>query len=282
MHARFAAALLLLAAGCTFPLRATTRDRLEPSETAMILQTTAEGAAPRVADAFAARGFPLVDRRVAADGTLLLKLKGRRSVASFVSGGGTQHGSWVRGKSGEIGSVFYASLAPVPEGVRLELYGKPTYQGDESCRPEDPPPFRCRELGSPEEVHVPTSGPFGSLVTGREEAETVRGILVELAMSGLGVAPEPARDERLAPPRIVPASFEQEWTSPPPGWGRGTASRDATVRTAPDRGAPEVSRVVAGEKVVAADAETRGFRRVHASGGRRGYVEAPAISAGSP
>jgi uncharacterized protein YgiM (DUF1202 family) len=54
-------------------------------------------------------------------------------------------------------------------------------------------------------------------------------------------------------------------------------TRNASVRSGPDRGAPVLRELAAGTTVTASDRSTRGFRRVRTSDGRSGYVEEGAV-----
>jgi hypothetical protein len=170
--------LLLLAGGCG-AIRASSRDHLPPAASRVVLPGPADGVVPRVIAAFARRGFAVVDRRVDRAVTVL-KFKGARATVTVVTTGAY---GMVSGSSSSLGSVFYARLLPSPAGTEIDLIGKPTVDGKEVCSDADAGLDRCSE------VVTGLLWPGRRQATGKEEAEQIRGVLVELDLEAPGRAP---------------------------------------------------------------------------------------------
>jgi hypothetical protein len=208
MKAQLAATLLtLLCAGCA-EIRASSRAQLASEQSRLQFSAADDGAIKPLIEAFARRGFPIVDRQQAKDGTYLT-FKGARTSVTVVTG--TQYGT--TGQSTDVGSVFYARVTPGEGGAQVELFGKPTVSGLPVCSDHDSSwKQRC------EPVVTGALWPGRSRTTGREEAEIIRGIILELSMSNLAAVPassEPAASAQTAPPKCV-ASDLPEWGTASP------------------------------------------------------------------
>ncbi|WP_257452930.1 hypothetical protein [Archangium lipolyticum] len=157
---------LLLGAAC-FPLRYTSGSSwryLSYEQSHFTSAQPPDELALRVIDLLTRRGFPLVNRKETAPGKLVYQFKGLRETVTELD-------------STAIGSVFYAEIEPLGTGSSLVLSGWATRNGWETCTKEDPTPLGCN------------SGIGGSSWTdvrplnGREEAELIRGTLIELSMT---------------------------------------------------------------------------------------------------
>jgi hypothetical protein len=109
-----------------------------------------------------------------------------------------------------VGSAFYVLLTPQGDTTKVELFGKPTLDGSEVCS-EGAPVWApvCQE-----EVFAGSMWTGRDQMTGREEAETIRGMLLEMDLSASGgpgsrvVSAEPKAEP--AQPTCV-ASALPEW-----------------------------------------------------------------------
>lgn len=173
--------VVVWAVGCT-PLRASSRERLGPEQSQVVLAERQEEAARRVGEAFARRGFPLLDRRLDDTSTVSV-FQGERQKVRAGSGGA--YGAAV--ETYVVGSRFYARLTPRPEGgTRVELFGKPTLEQREVCS-GDEPEWLDPCTGGPTTGFLP--GQVLDRMSGREEAELLRSVLGELRPPPSGSRP---------------------------------------------------------------------------------------------
>jgi hypothetical protein len=125
------------------------------------------------------RGFLLVDKGETRTGVQVYVFRGSRSSATVVTEAANQVGI----RTIELGSVFYALVQPIPAGVnpsgaRLFLFGKPTVNGADLCSDVD---ARLIEFGYQcKDVAVEEGSSFRASITGREETDVVRGVLLTL------------------------------------------------------------------------------------------------------
>ncbi len=167
--------LATLVTGC-FAQVQSSQALLGPEDAQTVLRTTPNDTARELARILGNRGYHLIDQRSEGQ-TLLLKLGGNRE--ALVEGKPTY--TW------QFGSVFYARIAPAPEGSLVSIVGAPIVDGAEACT-EPPTGMPC------EHVHV---GYFqGGHVDGVEEANVIHGVYAELALEQLVVA----RNAPAAPP----------------------------------------------------------------------------------
>jgi hypothetical protein len=77
-----------------------------------------------------------------------------------------------------VGSWIAARVEPMPSGTRVQLLGKPNLGGQEVCSDADvqlaDAEYWCRD------TRVNPASPYYAQMTGREEAELIRGLMVEL------------------------------------------------------------------------------------------------------
>jgi len=164
--------LALVATGCVSSVTTTSRSVLPPEQSHAIVKATPDDTARALVTLFTHRGYSLVDQHALPNGQLVLRLKGTRE--QITEGGKHWTGSSV------VGSVFYATLEQSGASLTaLDLYGKPTLDGRESC---DKP--GCEPLYA--------DGRQMQSMTGFEEAEVIHGVIAELALEGL-VVPTPAQ-----------------------------------------------------------------------------------------
>ncbi|HEX7603180.1 MAG TPA: hypothetical protein VF316_16295 [Polyangiaceae bacterium] len=147
---------------------------LAPDQSDLVLLPASQLVAALHAE-FAARGSPLADQRQAPNGDTVYVYKGRRTAITSVSATRTI----ITSQTYQIGSWFAVRVATTPGGVRLSAIGKPTVNGVEVCSDADSTlsdvQYRCQDTHVREDA---TSD--RQLITGREEAEVVRGIFVVL------------------------------------------------------------------------------------------------------
>jgi hypothetical protein len=197
--------LLFLGSGCMEIVRASSRSELTEKQSKVVLAGTADDAARRLTDLFSKRGFVLTDRQVRKGGVPLYVFKGQRAALTTV----TTIGRSVSGSTNTVGSAFFVQVTPEADGTtQVALFGKPTLDGHVVCDDQDPAWVpRCEE-------DVYARGMWTGLdqMTGREEAEAIRGMLVELeleASSGLGSRVATGEEEPAKPSCV--ASELPEW-----------------------------------------------------------------------
>src|SRR6185295_3866807 len=115
----------------------------------------------------------------------------------------TGSGGYVSGSSNAVGSVFYAHLAPADGQTRIHLLGKPTGDGNETCSDLDADPFLVPDKCS--EMVTGVLWPGRVQMTGREEAEVIQGIDIELELAGTAKRP-PGKYEAEPPAATAAAS----------------------------------------------------------------------------
>ena len=154
----FAVALV----GCVPPVVATTPSPPAEAEAVLTIAAPLDVAQQRLVEKLSERGFALVERR-ATQNSAWLRFSGNRDYTVTT-----------------IGSVFAASLRPLTaSSTQIELRGKPTIDhyeecpsfGDEPCDPATP---RVRYAGATHDFAL----------TGREEADVIRGVFAELQLDG--------------------------------------------------------------------------------------------------
>ncbi|NTX14696.1 hypothetical protein HUA76_28290 [Myxococcus sp. CA056] len=201
------AGMVMLGSGCISSIRTSSHSFLDAKKSEALLQGGPDDAARRITELMSKRGFPVTEKQVRKDGSLVYVFKGLRTALTTVSGGDIVYGS-----TNTVGSMFFVLLTPREDGVtRMDLFGNPTLDGRAVC--SDAPPTwvpRC-------DKNVIT----GSLwhgrdqMTGKDEAEAIRGMLLELELgqtSGPGalIARPEAPPEAPSQPTCV-ASEHPDW-----------------------------------------------------------------------
>ncbi|HYV49801.1 MAG TPA: hypothetical protein VFA20_33325 [Myxococcaceae bacterium] len=163
--------------GCT-TLRISSRDHLTESGSSLMTSLSPDEASRGLVEQFGKRGYPLLDRRQVSGAETVLKFKGSRATITHVSRGS--------GGTAVVGSVFYARIATGSGQSRIALLGKPTLNGDEVCSDWD----ADRSLTvDPCESRIFSVDPSRNEMTGREEAEVIQGVTVELEVNGTAMRP---------------------------------------------------------------------------------------------
>jgi len=186
-------AFAVLTTGCFSEIRASSREQPLGARSKMTLDASPEDGCKLLVESFTKRGFQLVDRSTPSSGGVQCIFKGGRTDYTTVSG--NRYGTY--GSTNKIGSIFYARLKPVAEGkTRLSLFGKPTLDGNPVCSDFD------QSYGVT--CHAPVSAgiawPGRNQMTGNEEAETIRSVILELVMAGKGQEENPSSAQDGAPP----------------------------------------------------------------------------------
>lgn len=122
------------------------------------------------------RGFPLANQIDSKKpGEKFYVFKGARKDVTFIRG----NSKIIVADTNEVGSVFIAKISAAPDGANLFLMGKPTIGGVDLCSDEDgllaDGGYWCNDSSFRADF------PGLSLMTGREEMETVQGTLAALA-----------------------------------------------------------------------------------------------------
>ncbi|WP_163869323.1 hypothetical protein [Myxococcus eversor] len=203
------AGMVILGSGCISSIRTSSHSFLDAKESEALLQGGTDDAARRITELMSKRGFPVTEKQVRKDRSVVYVFKGQRTALTTVSGT-----KIVSGSTNTVGSVFFVLLTPREDGVtRMDLIGKPTMDGRAVC--SDAPPAWVPSC----DKNVIT----GSLwhgrdqMTGKEEAEAIRGMLLELGLgqtSGPGalIARPEAPPEAPTQPTCV-ASEHPDWAS---------------------------------------------------------------------
>jgi hypothetical protein len=266
--------LLALATGC-YTVHGSSRDHLGEVESQLFLPRPPDAVAGEVVAAFGRRGFHLVDRKATAD-AVTFRFKGSRATLSTVSGFGSGGSLWVGGQSDVVGSAFYASLRGHDGGTQVWFFGRPTVQGREACQPPQVD-FPCDGA-----VSLPLASPAIRVASGREEAETLRGMALELG--GLG-ASQPAAGAPVtttataSSPVAVAVPAAPTWGAParidgapPEGFVKATLRSGALLRAAPDPSAPVKATLRGEEEAWVVSEPTRGYRRARTASGLTGFA----------
>lgn len=167
--------LTLLAAGtlptgCA-PIRASSRSTLSAQSSTLVIDATRKDVLARIKELLGRRGLNLVGKHSANDGSTIYRFKGNRDTVTVVSG----TDGYVSSSSDAVGSVIYVRIQQTAEGrVTVDFLGKPVVSGKEVCSEADWLPEQCSE------VVVGIMWPGRSITTGKEEAEIVQGVMLEL------------------------------------------------------------------------------------------------------
>ncbi|AKJ05938.1 Hypothetical protein AA314_07564 [Archangium gephyra] len=176
--------LMVLSTGCIEAVRSSSRTQLSEKRSHLVLTGTADDAARRFSELFSKRGFQVTDRQKRKAGATLYVFKGQRAALTTVKGNRTI----VSGTTDTVGSTFYVLLTPEGDATKAQLFGKPTLNGSEVC--SDGSPAWVPECV--EEVYTESTWDGREQMTGREEAETIRGLLLELELAASSGPGSPA------------------------------------------------------------------------------------------
>jgi hypothetical protein len=212
---------LLCASSCAVVrVNASSRTVLSASGSTLVSSLTPREMGKALVDQFAKRGFTLLDRRGASDDDITLKFTGTRTITDQNTN---------RRRSTVIGSVFYARIVTSGGQSQAYLVGKPMRDGRELCGAEEANSAVVMDACQPFDTFA---GLESSLhVTGREEAETIQGIAVELELVGTAQRPPGPHEAPVAAAAAAPVAA----TSKPKGpciRQAGEAPADAKERCA--------------------------------------------------
>ena len=266
MRLTIASLALLLATGCLVPVNKSSRDHLPEADARLDLSEPPDAVAARLSELFARRGAHLVDRGASGD-SFLLRFKGIRQAITSVGGAVNQGSGWVSGATEALGSVYYVTLKPSGGGTRAWFFGRPTVQGREPCAPPGAT-YPCDGA-----LHATPSA--GLLLSGREEAEAIRGVILEL--TGLKGPAAGSSAAAIPPPEVVLPERDLLAGAAPDGYLAATARSAFTLRVGPDESAPISAEVRNGQRIWAETSAMRGFRSVRTLDGRSGYAPAAAV-----
>lgn len=158
------------------PVRASSRDILADEQATLTIGEPRDALVARLTEVMSRRGYQIIEKRVTED-RIVLKYRGERTVVQTVSGGGAGGTTLIRGSSSNIGSMFYAFVADKDASTTvLRMVGKPTGNGREVCSDRDQDLDPCRE-----DLKAGVDFIGRQQMTGREEAEAIRGVFAELA-----------------------------------------------------------------------------------------------------
>lgn len=201
------AGMVILVSGCISSIRTSSRSFLDAKQSEALLQGGTDDAARRITELMSKRGFPVTEKQVREDRSVVYVFKGQRTALTTVSGSDI-----VSGSTNTVGSVFFVLLTPREDGVtRMDLIGKPTMDGRAVC--SDAPPAWVPSCD--ENVITGSFWHGRGQMTGKEEAEAIRGMLLELELgqtSGPGalLAGPEAPPEAPVQPTCV-ASEHPDW-----------------------------------------------------------------------
>ncbi len=157
-----------LLAGCIPSTRVevTSERFILPAESELAVASPPNEAAQLVIEKLGARGFTLVATSRSGTG-VRLKLAGNRDFSGIHT----------------LGSVYYAWIDAVAGGAKVRLVGKPTVDHVEGCPAYDGD--TCAALT--------TDITWG--ISGREEAQVIRGVIAELVIDDVALAARPDQVE---------------------------------------------------------------------------------------
>lgn len=172
-----ASPLLAIVLTSCFATPYNSRAVLAPDQSGAVLRSPPIDAAREITRLMTSRGYSLLDQHIEGP-ALVLRLGGNRE--ALTTGRPTS--------TTQFGSVFYARIAPAPEGSRVGMVGSPLLDDIEICT-QPPSGQPCRALTVNERE--------GSHIDGVAEANVIHGVLSELGLEQLVVAPY--ADPALAP-----------------------------------------------------------------------------------
>jgi hypothetical protein len=188
--------LVALTTGCRggrTALRTSSRQSISEADSRIVLVAPEQDVVRRLREMFGMRGLQLVDRQPYETGNIYV-FKGRR-------------------QSSRIGSIYYVLVKSQGDNTRLELFGKPTLDDKAGCSNQDPP-----WVTDCERVVVKRKASSKKQMTGREEAEAIRSLLLELEL-GSPDAPGFAVMKTPEPGPMEPTCIAEEL----PEWNKANA-----------------------------------------------------------
>lgn len=206
-----------LTAGCITEIRTSSRIQLKAKDSQALVLRGEEDSVRLLSGMFSKRGFQLTDRQQG-QGSTLYVFEGSRVPVMSVSGGGETS---VSSSTNVVGSVFYVRMAPQDGNTAVDFFGKPTLNGKPVCSDQD-----VSWLPQCKTTLVGVGWEGLPLVTGEDEAKTLRSILLELELGAPGtsgplVARPPAREAEPNARPPEPTCYAEQL----PEWKTATAVR---------------------------------------------------------
>jgi hypothetical protein len=207
-------------AGCLSEVRTSSAQYVnEPS--AFRFAGSADEAARWLTAAFAKRGFPLTNSYAVSEGRAYV-FEGSRPAG--VRRGAVPSDGYLAPLPFVLGSVYYAVVTDTSGTTKVTMLGKPTFDGNPVCSDAD---AAWRIPCTPYSAAPNWIG--RSEVSGAQEAEAIRGVIVEAAVAE-GVTPE-SIVETASPPVFAETPAKPVSNAPPacnpeddPAWGRASAA----------------------------------------------------------
>jgi len=197
---------VVLSSGCA-SVRTSSSDHLAPRDSEVFLQGGPEDAARRITEVLSKRGLNVTERQLQKDGSSVYTFKGHRADLTTVAGAGD---GGVYGSTNSVGSFIFARFEQQEDVTRVSLLGKPAIDGKVVCSDAAP----AWVPGCTSHVYTGVLWHGRARMTGKDEAEVIRGVILELGMSpasgpGAVVARKPEPDTK---PTCV-ASEHPSWAS---------------------------------------------------------------------
>ncbi|MCE9669795.1 hypothetical protein LY474_18520 [Myxococcus stipitatus] len=201
---------VVLSSGCA-SVRTSSSDHLAARDSEVFLQGGVEDATRRITEVLSKRGLNVTEKQPQKDGSSVYTFKGNRTDLTTVTGGGD---IGVYGSTNSVGSFIFARFEQQEDDVtRVSLLGKPAIDGKVVCSDAAP----AWVPGCTSNVYTGALWHGRARMTGKDEAEVIRGIILELEMSpasgpGSVVARKPEPDTK---PTCVASEH--------PNWANATA-----------------------------------------------------------
>jgi hypothetical protein len=131
-----------------------------------------------VQQSFKARGFPVVDQRQITPSVRYYVFQGARQQVTSTKGYVGRYGGTITSENYVIGSWFVVRIEGSGTSTNVFIMGKPTVNNTAVCSKAD---ARLKESDYfCSDTKIQEGAPEWSLVTGKEEADTVKGVIIEL------------------------------------------------------------------------------------------------------
>jgi len=132
-----------------------------------------------VQQSFQARGFPVVDQRQVTPTVRYYVFQGPRQHVTSTKGYVVHYGGSITSENYVIGSWFLVRISGSDSSTNLFIMGKPTVNNTGVCSDADErlkkeSDYYCTD------TKLLEGAPEWPLVTGKEEADTVKGVIIEL------------------------------------------------------------------------------------------------------
>ena len=131
-----------------------------------------------VQQSFQTRGFPVVDQRQITPSVRYYVFQGPRQHVTSTKGYVGRYGGTITSENYVIGSWFLVRISGSDSSTNLFIMGKPTVNNTAVCSDAD---ARLKESDYfCSDTKIQEGAPEWPLVTGKEEADTAKGVIIEL------------------------------------------------------------------------------------------------------